>query len=244
MDDWISAPEAAEYLAQHKNKNIARSRKMLVAGLALGSVGATCESYWRDVAIPGGTDQPISQSVPADFWRPEMATHTVWSSAGGTYPSIRGFWGGDGHDCRFTHEFVLSADAALTRYPDLGFGQLYTLGSDPVQIVFTAIGVKVWRLDIEALARQSVEAVIRKAERAPALAWGNVTKSEAMTVIARGMADLMQGARRGDDETTLDFLKRHAESEAKEQALSDAKMRQFANIVDRMIALNPRAPID
>lgn len=242
-DDYgrIGMAEAVNMLVASKGSTVKGVRKAIIAALIEEKLVACCDSYWID-SIPqlSGEERcrrdlaPWDSAVPADFWALDHAHHYEWNPNGGEVPTGSwGCWHGHGKSL-FSTEKVLSGATASFRYED--FAELAYMGSKPVTLTWSAIGVSLHRLDIERLGESgSINALIRRAERRPSIRWGNVKKSDSMRVIARccaqflTIADQMELA--ANPARLLQSFQGTVSSVSEEAAVSDKVMRGFANLV-------------
>lgn len=238
MGNRLSMAEAARMLVATGKLTDRRARKVLIAALIEEQLVAVCDAYWRD-SIPAVSGIQRSKNehvqddatVPSDFWRLEHAHHFEGGPNDRYIPS--GSWGSWSRS-GFTTEIEVTGYAAANRYPD--FRELECQGSKPVSLSWTAVGVSLHEIDVQAIIdRRGFNALIKRAERTAAVRWGNTTKSDALRVIARFCAMLMALKEKEECERDpgqlLRVLQRVTANASEEAAVSDKVLRNFAKMV-------------
>lgn len=238
MRDRLLMAEAARMLVATGKLSDRSARQVLIAALIEEQLVAVCDAYWRE-SIPAVSGVQRSKKghvqadtrVPSDFWRPEHSSNFEWKPDTKAIPT--GSWG-SWEESRFTTEIEVTGYAASNCYPD--FVELGQYGSSSVSLAWTAIGVTLHKIDLESLIeRGRFNALIRRAERKIGVRWGNLTRSDALRIIARYCATLMSFEEKEKCEShpgrLLEVLQQVAIGASEEAAVSDRVLRSFAAMV-------------
>ncbi len=236
--DFVPLPAAVKEIAARSAVTQDHAREALIATFATARATAICEAYWRTATVNGQAlhgPAPHDNAVPADFWHLDHSKVTPDNGRGLVPSGYAGQWS---DTARFWSEICLSAEVAADRFPE--FPALRKFGGEPVDIQTCAVDVRVCSADIDALiergkGRGKFAAVIKKAERRPSIAQGNLSKSDAERLWARLCCNFLTIAHleelATDPDKVLAAVRSTADVVSYNGAVSDRMMRRIANMI-------------
>lgn len=237
MIDFVPLPAAVEEIATRGNVTSNVAREAIIATFMDAQATAICDAYWRTATVGGQPLQgpaPDENAVPADFWHLSHARHAP--EDGWLVPS--GYSGVWSETASFRSEICLSAEWAAVRYPE--FPDLRRFGSQPVDIQTCAMDVRICRADIEALIQRGkgqrrFEAIIKRAQRKPSIAQGNLSKSDSERLWARLCCNFLMIAQLEDlasnPDKILEVVRATAHNVSYDGLVSDRMMRRIAALI-------------
>jgi hypothetical protein len=235
--EFLPLPAAVKEIAARSVVTEAVARGVLIATFMTGQATAVCDAYWRR-AIVGGralpSPAPDEDGVPADFWHlnhanvPPVDADYVTSGYSGQWSAT----------ANFTNEFCLSSEWASLRFPE--FTELRQYGSQPVDIQFCAMDVRICPADLEAIIergkrQRQFDALIKKANRKPSITHGNLSKSDSERLWARLCCNFLflshQHQLATNPDKVLDLVRSTVSNVSEESAVSDRMMRRIADLI-------------